>query len=204
MKKLFGFTMAVLATAALAFAQADATKAVEPAAGTIPKRGTWSGGPGQGITFSMGDEFKITLKSFIQPLYTNSHVEDADDVHNADIRRARTSLSGHVYRKELTYKVQLDWSDSTDDVVKDAWIDWALLTGDCTYAQDNATSAGSGKICGRGRRRRKSPARIVRPDAHQRQSLGDFFPRRRRKGQADRLARDRGGETGARAPARVD
>ena len=135
MKKLFGFTMAVLATAALAFAQAGATKAAKPAAGTNPKRGSWSGGPGQGITFTTGDDFKITLKSFIQPNFTSANIDGADDINNSDIRRARTTFSGHVHSPNVTYKLQMDWADDdTDNVVKDAWFDLRFLSGDYDLA----------------------------------------------------------------------
>ncbi|MHC4512735.1 MAG: porin [Planctomycetota bacterium] len=143
------FCIAVLITASLAFAgggedkkkggegkKKDTNKLEKLAKKRAlpPLKGSWSGGPGQGITFTTGDDFKITLKNFIQPTYTSANIEDADDVNDADIRRARTSFSGHVHSPDVKYKLQLDYADSTDNVVKDAWVDFRFLSGDYNLA----------------------------------------------------------------------
>ena len=153
MKNPLGFAIAVLATASLALAaggegegkkKKGASKLEKLAKKTeaAPQGGSWSGGPGQGITYADGDNFSVTLRNFLQFNYTYRNNEGvagvgaADkDVNTFNVRRARTSLSGHLYRKELTYKFQTDWANDTDptgasNVIKDAWFNCQLMSGE--------------------------------------------------------------------------
>jgi hypothetical protein len=40
-------------------------------------------------------------------------------------------LTGNLFRKELTYKLQMDWAnDNGTNAIKDGWFDWQLMSGE--------------------------------------------------------------------------
>lgn len=93
--------------------------------------------PGSGITFDGGDEFRLTLLTYVQLQYSDTWGEDVEDVQNFRVRRARPSFTGHAFRKEIQYTLRLDLVDAdklvgsgadqyleTNSVVKDAWVQW--------------------------------------------------------------------------------
>lgn len=89
-----------------------------------------TGAPGKGITFSAGEDFELNLLSFVQARYRFESLDSDNPASNGgnadrstfDIRRARTILSGWLYNKDITYKLQNEWTETTS--IKDAWIQW--------------------------------------------------------------------------------
>ncbi len=86
----------------------------------------WVLRPGDGVTLDGGDDFRLNLKNRLQLRWEAATAEGAPDTQQFRIRRARTSLSGHAYRPELQYKLQLSWTES-ETPVKDAWVQWDFL-----------------------------------------------------------------------------
>lgn len=84
---------------------------------------------GSGVTFDGGDDFSLTLKNRLQVQYVETFGDDVEDTQNFDIRRARTSLSGHVYNKNIHYNLMMDWTDN-DSAIRDAWTQWNFAHGD--------------------------------------------------------------------------
>jgi Phosphate-selective porin O and P len=140
MKSPFGFGVAVLVTASFAVAGGDDDKkngkSGEKKNGSKTEAATplvdgWSGGPGKGLTYS-SDMFSLTLRNRGQVQFNyndnkrrvlaSGFTAAASDTAGFDVRRARTSLSGHIWSKDTTYKLQTDWVDGTS--VKDLWVDW--------------------------------------------------------------------------------
>jgi len=86
---------------------------------------------GSGITFDGGDNFSLNLMNRLQIQYSNTFGDDVTDEEsqNFDITRARTSLTGHAYNKNITYKLQLDWAQDENNI-KDAWAQWNFVHGE--------------------------------------------------------------------------
>ncbi|HWM87339.1 MAG TPA: porin [Kofleriaceae bacterium] len=82
----------------------------------------------RGFEWVTGDgAYALKIGGFAQPRYETSASEGLDNVNRATfrLRRARLSLSGHVAREELTYKVQVE--TATDDApALDYFIDYQL------------------------------------------------------------------------------
>ena len=106
----------------------------EPAA----KRGTVeiTGEPGKGLTMNIGERFSLNVRTRIQLRY-QLHVppKGANGERNLDqivnIGTARLWISGHVYKPELTYMIQLalagrDYRDGAISPIYDAFLDWKL------------------------------------------------------------------------------
>lgn len=111
--------------------------------------GSWSFKPGSGITYDGGDTFKLTLKNQLQAQWAYTSNEDqgtADtNTNNFTVRRARTGLSGHVWSKDITFKLMLEAVDAGaagDGAIKDGWVQWAFMNGD---SGSLALRAGQGK-----------------------------------------------------------
>ncbi|WP_284721856.1 porin [Polyangium sorediatum] len=95
-----------------------------------------SGSPGNGVTVKVGDVFSFNARSRIQLRY-QINVPPADDQGERDFQQivnigtARLWFSGHVYRPELTYMIQLaiagrDYRDGATSPIFDAYIDWKI------------------------------------------------------------------------------
>lgn len=144
---------AILASASLAMAGGDGEKKGEgkkpetPASATqdrMPQERmpaadktalTVKASPGKGITFDMGEQFRLRLKNRIQVQWryldldgdANAIVPGAgSDVHTFRMRRVRTSFDGHVWNPTIQYKLQMDWTDGgmAGTALKDAWVRW--------------------------------------------------------------------------------
>ena len=129
----------LLALRGSASAQPAPTPPVEPAAPAAPTPPAplvpdFLGAPGKGFSARLGDAFSINLRARIQPRY-QLHVspEDSAGARSEDqlvaINTARVWLSGHVYRPEVTWMLQLalagrDYRDGTVSPIFDAFIDW--------------------------------------------------------------------------------
>ena len=66
----------------------------------------------------------MSMSNRVQVLFTNQTQEGTADVDSFSIRQARTSMSGHIYSDNLTYKVQLDWAGGGNNNLLDAWFNW--------------------------------------------------------------------------------
>ena len=95
-----------------------------------------TGSPGNGVTVKVGDVFSFNARSRIQIRY-QINVPPADDEGERDVQQlvnigtARLWFSGHVYRPELTYMIQLaiagrDFRDGATSPIFDAFIDWKV------------------------------------------------------------------------------
>lgn len=132
MKNPFGFGLVFAATASLAVAGGDdekknnASKLDKLSATATPQGGgpTLKAGAGKGITIDVGDDFQLRLKNRIQIKYEYASLENIENIHNISIRRARTSMDGHAFSKDITYKLQLEWAASPS--LLDAWVKWAF------------------------------------------------------------------------------
>lgn len=109
------------------------TTAEAPAPAT-PKTVEISGKPGDGLTVRVSDAFSLNIRSRIQLRY-QLDVPAPDDVGARSTRQlinigtARLWLSGHVFRPQLTYMIQLavagrDYRDGAVSPVYDAFLDW--------------------------------------------------------------------------------
>lgn len=88
-----------------------------------PKGSSWR--PGSGVMLSDTDELGLKMTNQLQVGWNYDHNENAADTNSFDVRRARTSLSGHAFSRDIRFKLQVDYTD-TNETVKDAWAHWAL------------------------------------------------------------------------------
>lgn len=96
--------------------------------------GSVSWRPGSGITLADSDEFKLSLKGRIQVQYQYFANDSLADVNTFLVRRARINLDGHVFTKDLLFKLQLDTTDSgANATTKDAWAQWNFSKTDDSY-----------------------------------------------------------------------
>lgn len=118
----------------LAFAvSASLLVAQEP--GKTP--GGWSAKAGSGLTYDGGDSFGINWLSFVQASWSYANNENAGDTNSFDVGVARTQLRGHVYNRNITFRLQLDLAENGDQngsILKDA------------YAQYNFSSSDEGRV----------------------------------------------------------
>ncbi len=99
--------------------------------------GGWSAKAGSGLTYDGGDAFGINWLSFVQASWSYANNENADDTNSFDVGVARTQLRGHVYNRNITYRLQLDLAENGDQngsILKDA------------YAQYNFSSSDEGRV----------------------------------------------------------
>ncbi|MDI1482124.1 porin [Polyangium sp. y55x31] len=96
----------------------------------------FTGSPGNGVTVKVGDVFSFNARSRIVLRY-QINVPPADDQGERDVQQlvniatARLWFSGHVYRPELTYMIQLalggrDFRDGAVSPIFHAFIDWKM------------------------------------------------------------------------------
>ncbi len=117
MSKSIRGLLAFAASSSLVLAQGE-TKPAEAQTG-----GGWSAKPGAGLKFDGGDAFGLELRNRLQVHWTYANNENAEDTNTFDVRRARTTLSGHVFQKNILYYLQLELTD-TDGTLKDGWAQW--------------------------------------------------------------------------------
>lgn len=113
-------SLAVTASIALANGGEEPKNAFQEKAG-------WK--PGSGINLADSDDFKLNLINLLQVQwsYTDKTANGAQDVNSFSVRRARTTLSGHAFTKNLLYLLRLDAVDTQGSIVKDAWAQWNFL-----------------------------------------------------------------------------
>ncbi len=75
---------------------------------------------GSGYTISVGDDFSLNFANRVQFAWRFDDNDTSADVNNFRIPRARTKLKGHLFDKDTTYQLQLDWVSSK--MLKDAWL----------------------------------------------------------------------------------
>lgn len=106
---------------------------------------------GKGFTFSSPDEkFQISLGARLQSRYTFTDKEAGQDASEWRIRRMKLFMGGHAYTKDLTYKLQVNFAD-TSKLLEDAWLNYKvmdeaqLLLGQekVQFARQEITSSGA-------------------------------------------------------------
>lgn len=90
----------------------------------------WSAKPGSGVTYDGGDAFGLNLRNRLQVHWTYANNEDADDSNTFDVRRARTSFSGHVFNRNIMYFLMFDAADSSTGNIKAGWAQWNFSSSD--------------------------------------------------------------------------
>lgn len=88
--------------------------------------------PGSGVTMDGGDKFSLTLQNTVQTQWTYASRENAANTNSFNVRRARTNLFGHIFDRNVTYRLVMDWADTGNEdpagsVLKDAWIHWNFM-----------------------------------------------------------------------------
>jgi phosphate-selective porin OprO and OprP len=115
----------------------DADDPAGAAEGEAPERAGDEGAKlevafGEGAKFTSADEtFSLQLRGRIQLRYTHLYDEDEDSSDRFEVRRARLVLRGHALVEELTYNIQLAFSnqDTESDlrlVLRDAYVNYAF------------------------------------------------------------------------------
>jgi len=103
----------------------------------------WSYTKFEGAKYDGGDDFAFEMTNQLQAHWTFSAIDAGSDTSNFTVRRARTTFSGHVFNKDLLYKLQLDAVDSGssgDGNIKEGHMTWQFLTlGD--YEANDLTKA---------------------------------------------------------------
>lgn len=109
------------ATSSLAFAQEG---------GTTP---SWSMKPGSGLKYDGGDAFGLKWTNRLQVHWTYDSAEAfqgnrGTDTNTFNIRRMRSALSGHIFNRNLLFKIELDGVDtgSSGGSIKQGWAQWNL------------------------------------------------------------------------------
>ncbi len=96
--------------------------------------GGWSAKAGSGLKYDGGDSFGLSLAGQLQTHYTFVAAEDAPDTSSFTIRRARITMEGHAFNKNVEYKLQLDGVDdgttSTNGAIKEGHIQYYFLNHD--------------------------------------------------------------------------
>jgi hypothetical protein len=105
--------LAFAVSSSLLVAQDPPPRAAGTSGMTTPPGG-WTAKPGQGITYDGGELYSLRWVSRLQVHWTFENIEDNPDVQTFDIRRARTGISGHVFKRELTYMFLLEATDDGD------------------------------------------------------------------------------------------
>jgi phosphate-selective porin OprO and OprP len=96
-----------------------------------------TGAPGSGVTVSVGDKFSLNVRSRIQIRYQLNIPPPEEDTGERDLQQlvnigtARLWFSGHAFRPQLTYMIQLavagrDYRDGATSPIFDAYVDWKV------------------------------------------------------------------------------
>jgi hypothetical protein len=101
------------------------------AAPAIAQDGGWSAKPGSGLKYAGGDAFSLSLINQLQVTYTYLADESAADTSEFKVLRARTTLSGNVFRKDVLYFVQLEaLDDGANSNLKEGHATWNFVSND--------------------------------------------------------------------------
>jgi len=107
---------------------------------------------GEGLTFTGGNDYKVNLRGYMQPMYDFKAFtdEDLDGVYQRfRMRRLRLRLSGDAAEQRVEYRLQVDFSGTSEtgedasEILFDAWIgykitkDWTLTVGQKVTPTDN-------------------------------------------------------------------
>ena len=84
---------------------------------------------GKGFTFTSPDEkFQLSLGARLQTRYTFTDNDTSQDSSEIRVRRMKLFLNGYAYSKDLTYKLQVNFAESsTASVLEDAWLNYRLM-----------------------------------------------------------------------------
>ena len=82
---------------------------------------------GKGFTFTSPDEkFQLSMGARLQSRYTFTDNETGQDTSEFRVRRMKLFMSGYAYTKDLTYKLQVNFADSSK-LFEDAWLNYRLV-----------------------------------------------------------------------------
>jgi len=91
---------------------------------------------GKGFTFTSSDDrFSLTMGTYIQPRYSfadkdskNTPASQRQDVSEFRVRRVNFTLSGFAFTKDLTYKAQLEFTQSGNaKMLEDAFMNYKII-----------------------------------------------------------------------------
>ena len=109
--------------------------------------------PGKGFTLTAPDEkFQLSLGARLQSRYTFTDNESGQDSSEFRVRRMKLFMSGHAYTKDLTYKLQVNFTEGgSSKLLEDAWLNYRLadelqlLAGQekVQFARQEITSSGA-------------------------------------------------------------
>ena len=85
--------------------------------------------PGAGITLADSEDFGLKMTNQLQVQWTFQANDGSPDVNNFTVRRARTGFSGHVFNKDIQFKLMVDAVD-VGASIKDGWVQWNFMKGD--------------------------------------------------------------------------
>jgi phosphate-selective porin OprO/OprP len=85
--------------------------------------------PGQGFTLLTPDEkFRLNIGGYIQPRYTFTDKEGTEDVSEWKVNRAKFYLRGNAFSKDLTYKLQLEFTKGNSaTLLDDAYLSYKFV-----------------------------------------------------------------------------
>jgi len=93
--------------------------------------------PGEGLSFSNGEKYKVRLSGFIQPMVESRNYPEMDKTKTYErfrMRRMIAKLSGNASKENISYQLQVDLTGSSDgggdgtnnNFLMDAWVGWKL------------------------------------------------------------------------------
>lgn len=102
--------------------------------------------PGSGLSYDGGDAFGLKWSNFLQVHWTYMALDNGTaDTSTFNVRRARTTFSGHAFSKDILFKLQLDGVDAG------AAGDGALKEGHVTYNFSKSEDSAIGLRVGQGK-----------------------------------------------------
>lgn len=127
MSKSIPCLLAFAVTSSLVLAQAP-----------TPAPGGWSMKPGSGLQYDGGDAFSLKWTTRLQVHWTFDNGEAfgtnrGADTNSFNIRRLRLAFAGHIYSRNVLYKIELDGTDAGaagDGTIKQGWAQWNFFNGD--------------------------------------------------------------------------
>ncbi|MDO8349174.1 MAG: hypothetical protein Q7T30_02980 [Planctomycetota bacterium] len=100
-----------------------------------PAPGGFRAKAGSGLEYDGGDVLGFRMLNMLQATWTFSSMDNgAADTSTFNVPRARTTLWGHVFGKNLLYKLQVDGADAgaAGGAIKEGHATWNFATGDHT------------------------------------------------------------------------
>jgi hypothetical protein len=101
----------------------------------------WSAKPGEGLKYDGGDAFSFKLSNQLHTQWSFSAMDNAPDVSTFAFNRARTTMAGHIFNKNIKYLFRVDAVD-TGANIKDAHVTWDFVSGENTIG----LRMGQGKV----------------------------------------------------------